>query len=69
MAFRVLHLFRICCGGSRNDDIQQNCKEKRKMNEFMNTIAAILEIIANFGAGAVSHGIGYEPELPEELRK
>lgn len=26
------------------------------MNEFMNTIAAILEIIANFGAGAVSHG-------------
>lgn len=39
------------------------------MNEFMNTIAAILEIIANFGAGAVSHGIGYEPELPEDLRK
>ena len=39
------------------------------MSEIINTITQILEAIANFGAGAVSHGIGYEPELPEELRK
>lgn len=39
------------------------------MSEIMNTIAAILEAIANFGAGMASAGIGYEPELPEELRK
>ena len=39
------------------------------MSDIVSTIAAILEAIANFGAGTVSHGIGYEPELPEELRK
>lgn len=39
------------------------------MSEIINTIASILEAVANFGAGAVSHGIGYEPQLPEELRK
>ena len=39
------------------------------MSEIINTITAILEAIANFGAGSISNGIGYEPELPEELRK
>lgn len=39
------------------------------MSEIISTIAAILEAIANFGAGTVSHGVAYEPELPEELRK
>lgn len=39
------------------------------MSEIISTIASILKTIANFGAGTVSHGIGYEPELPEELRK
>ena len=39
------------------------------MSEIINTIAAILEAIANFGAGSISNGIGYEPELPEEPRK
>ncbi len=34
-----------------------------------NIIAAIIEAIANMGAGAASNGLGYEPELPEELRK
>lgn len=32
-------------------------------------IASLIEVIANMGAGAASGGIGYEPELPEELRK
>lgn len=32
-------------------------------------IATIVEAIANFGAGAASAGLGYEPELPEELKK
>ncbi len=39
------------------------------MSSFINIIANILESIANFGAGTVSAGIGYEPKLPEELRK
>lgn len=39
------------------------------MSEIISTIAAILEAIANFGAGSASAGVGYEPELPEELRK
>lgn len=39
------------------------------MNEITSTIAAILEALANLGAGSVSNGVGYEPELPEELRK
>ena len=39
------------------------------MSEVISTIAAILEAIANLGAGSISNGIGYEPELPEELRK
>ncbi len=39
------------------------------MCEIISTIASILEAIANLGAGSVSMGIGYEPELPEELRK
>ena len=69
MAFRVLHVFRICCGGSRNDDIQQKCKEEQKLIEIISTIVGILEAIANFGAGSVSVGVAYEPELPEDLRK
>lgn len=32
-------------------------------------ISAIIEAIANMGAGAASTGVGYEPILPEELRK
>lgn len=32
-------------------------------------LAAIIEALASMGAGAASTGVGYEPELPEELRK
>lgn len=39
------------------------------MIEIISAIAAILEAVANFGAGMASAGVGYEPELPEELRK
>ena len=39
------------------------------MSELINAIASILETIANLGAGSISNGIGYEPELPAELRK
>lgn len=39
------------------------------MNNVWEAIAAILEKIANLGAGAASAGTAYEPELPEELRK
>ena len=39
------------------------------MSEIMNAIAAILEAVANFGAGMTPAGVGYEPQLPEELRK
>lgn len=31
--------------------------------------ASIIEVIANMGAGAVSNGMAYEPELPKELYK
>lgn len=39
------------------------------MNRIIDTIAALIEAIANLGAGTISIGIAYEPELPEELRK
>ena len=32
-------------------------------------LASIIEMIAAAGAGVASIGCGYEPELPEELRK
>lgn len=38
------------------------------MAELCNALAALLEKIANFGAGTVSQGMGYEPEVPEELK-
>lgn len=30
-------------------------------------VASIFEAIAKIGAGAASSGLGYEPEVPEEL--
>lgn len=38
------------------------------MAELCSALAALLEKIAGFGAGAVSTGLGYEPEVPEELK-
>lgn len=39
------------------------------MKNVWEAIAAMLDAIANLGAGLVSTGLAYEPELPEELRK
>lgn len=41
----------------------------RKMTTILSALASLIEIFANLGAGMASHGCGYEPELPEELRK
>lgn len=39
------------------------------MSTFWSVIASIVEAIANMGAGMASSGVGYEPTVPEELRK
>lgn len=39
------------------------------MTFMLNALASLIEIFANLGAGMASHGCGYEPKLPEELRK
>lgn len=39
------------------------------MFDVWSLLASLLEKVANFGAGAASVGVGFEPELPEELRK
>ena len=39
------------------------------MNGVWSLLASVVEALANLGAGMASTGIGYEPELPEELRK
>lgn len=33
-----------------------------------NWLAQMIELIAHMGAGLLSWGLNYEPELPEELR-
>ena len=40
-----------------------------KMTFMLNALASLIEIFANLGAGMASNGCGYEPKLPEELRK
>lgn len=39
------------------------------MEYIWSAIASLIEAIANMGAGTASNATGYEPELPEELRK
>lgn len=39
------------------------------MTNLWSAIASLIEAFANFGAGMMSCGNAYEPELPEELRK
>lgn len=39
------------------------------MTSVWSWVAKFIEAIAGFGAGAASTGYGYEPEVPEELRK
>lgn len=38
------------------------------MSLILNQLTAFIEFIAHLGAGAVSQGYGYQPELPEELQ-
>ena len=39
------------------------------MTALFTFLASIIEAIASAGAGMASMGVGYEPELPEELRR
>lgn len=39
------------------------------MEKIWSAISSLIEMIANMGAGAASNATGYEPELPEELKK
>ena len=39
------------------------------MTSLFAFLASIIEMIASADAGVASIGFGYEPELPEELRK
>ena len=39
------------------------------MNGVWSLLAFVIESLANLGAGMASSGVGYEPELPEVLRK
>lgn len=36
---------------------------------LLNVLASLIECVAKYGAGVASVGCGYQPELPEELRK
>lgn len=40
-----------------------------KMTSVWSALASIIQTLANLGAGMVSTGATYEPEVPEELRK
>ncbi len=37
------------------------------MKTFWDIMASLIEMVANFGAGAASNGMGYEPNLPKNL--
>lgn len=39
------------------------------MNKMLRFIAEFIEALARIGAGFQSAGIGYQPEIPEELRE
>lgn len=39
------------------------------MTTVLTALASFIEWFASLGAGMASNGFGYEPELPEELRK
>ena len=39
------------------------------MSDFWSMVASLIEAITNWGAGAASNGVGYEPEVPKELRQ
>lgn len=37
------------------------------MNTFLTVVAVLIRKLAEMGAGFLSVGIGYQPEVPEEL--
>lgn len=39
------------------------------MTDFWSVVASLIVAIANLGAGAASSALGYEPEVPDELRR
>lgn len=39
------------------------------MHIFSNIIAEFVKIFAEMGAGVASSGFGYEPQMPESLKK
>ena len=39
------------------------------MGQILGMIAAFIEAFAETGAGFLSIGIGYQPEIPEELKQ
>lgn len=39
------------------------------MDAILAILAAVIEAIASYGAGAASLIAGYEPEIPEELQE
>lgn len=39
------------------------------MAGLWSAVASLIEAFANLGAGAMSNGAAYEPEVPEELKK
>ena len=39
------------------------------MHVFSNIIAEFIKIFAKMGAGVASSGFGYEPKMPESLKK
>lgn len=39
------------------------------METILSMIAKLIETVANVGAGAASSGLGYEPEVPEQLKQ
>ena len=57
-------------GGCRYDDSSKMFRKGlREVTSVWSWVAKLIEAIAGFGAGAMSSGYSYEPEVPEELRK
>ena len=62
-------LHHVVSSGCCYDASHLKWKESKTMTSLFAFLASIIEMIASAGAGVASIGCGYEPELPEELRK